>query len=136
MITTILYGLLIVFLVICLGSFSYHIMLKMARQKAERLFQNKNQQITQWQSELKSQYDYFEHIKKIEQNSIAKLKAEIIRKQEQSQEMMKAAEQIRESAARTVNMYEKRISQLQSELYQARKRAERLANKAKSTVQI
>ena len=47
-----------------------------------------------------------------------------------------ASEKIRHASEIKTDALQKRIDQLQSELYQARKRAERLANKTKNAVKM
>ncbi len=77
-----------------------------------------------------------EQRKNSELNSIIQKKDEAIIVYKAAFDNLIISEKTREAVQTKVNSLEKQIDQLKSELFQSRKRAERLANKAKNAVQI
>lgn len=134
MMIIVFYVLIILLILLIGGYFFYLILLKVAKQKAEKLFQTKQQQLDHWQKKLTTQYSHLEQRKQRELNDIAEKNAELSRKQAENLVAINVAEKNYAVAQIKIRAMQKRIDQLQSELYQARKRAERLANKAKNNV--
>ena len=134
MIMTITLSLLIIMLVVYSWQIIYHLLYSKAQQNAEQTFQSKHQQLEAWQSDLLSQYAQFQQHKKTEENQIAQKKIELIKEQEEYLVLLQHKEQMNQALQYRIDVLQKRISQLQSELFQARRRAERLAKKLKNAV--
>lgn len=136
MIDYILFGIIILCVAVCCGYLAFRILTYIARQHAEKEFLTENQKLHQWQANLQSQSALFEQRKNSELNSIIQKKDEAIIVYKAAFDNLIISEKTRETVQTKVNSLEKQIDQLKSELFQARKRAERLANKAKNAVQI
>lgn len=116
--------------------FTFQFLIRVAKQNAEKELSNRNWQLNNRDANLKSQYAEFEQRKNKELSVITNKQEMALTVYREAYKNLLASEQIRHTSEMKIDTLQKRIDQLQSELYQARKRAERLANKAKSAVQI
>lgn len=136
MIDTILYTLLILFLSSIGCYIGYFFIKNNLVQKVEKEWQEKNDQLKSWEKSLRSQYAQMEWDSAREKNNISQQKSEAIKEYEKAFSAIKVAEKIRDDSHLKINDLQKRVDQLQSELFQARQRAERFAKKSKNAVQI
>jgi predicted RNase H-like nuclease (RuvC/YqgF family) len=136
MISLIIFGFIVISIFILAGYFAFRILTEKAKQNAEKEFARKNWQLNDMQANLKSQCVEFEKRKNKELNDIIHKQETALAVYREAYKNLLASEKIRHTSEIKTEALQKRIDQLQSELYQARKRAERLANKTKNAVQI
>jgi len=135
MITPIISGIIISILVL-FGYFAFQFLARVAKQNAEKEFSRRNWELQNKEGNLNAQYAESEQQKNKELNEIIYKQETVVAIYRKAYENLLVSEKIRHRSAIKVDALQKRIDQLQSELYQARKRAERLANKTKNAVQI
>ncbi len=136
MITLIISGVMVIIILILVGYFVFQFLTRVATKNAEKEFANRNWQLNNRQGSLKSEYAEFEKRKNKELDDIIKKQEMALTAHREAYKNPLASEKIRHTSEIKTDALQKRIDQLQSELYQARKRAERLANKTKNAVKM
>ena len=115
---------------------SYFIPFYKANVKIEKNWEKQNKQITALKSQLDDERQVFTDKKIAELNQLSEKETEVLRAHQKTMVILKEAESIRENAKIPIQTFQQRIDQLQLELRNARKRAERLANRSKKAENI
>jgi flagellar motor component MotA len=130
---------IIIFLIIILAIYWYYILFKAeVNKKVSVVLETENKKLNeqrfflqQQELSIKLRKQEFAQLEQVKLSELHKKKEELDRYYQKSFSNFKEAEEIRDNANEKIALLEKRISQLQHELYCARQRSKKLVKQAK-----